>query len=70
MAVLLKHTTEAVGTDAGNGEIAKAQWNEAHTLTGTADTLLGFNGSGVAEEISKSNFATTGKAIAMAIVFG
>lgn len=53
MAIEVKHATEAVGTDAGNGEIAKAQWNEAHALTGAADTLLGFDALGDAEEISK-----------------
>lgn len=52
MAVELKHTTVAVGTDAGNGEIAKAQWNENHALTGTANALLVFNGSGVASELT------------------
>lgn len=41
MAVSLTHTTVAVGTDAGNGEIAKAQWNENHTLTAAVDNLLG-----------------------------
>lgn len=41
MAVSLTHTTVAVGTDAGNGEIAKAQWNQNHTLTAAVDNLLG-----------------------------
>lgn len=40
MAVSLTHTTVAVGTDAGNGEIAKAQWNEGHTLTAAANSVL------------------------------
>jgi hypothetical protein len=54
MAVSLKHTTEAVGTDAGNGEIRKAQWNEEHTLTLATARLLGRTtaGAGVVEEIS------------------
>jgi hypothetical protein len=62
MAVSLKHTTEAVGTDAGNGEIRKAQWNEEHTLTLATARLLGRTtaGTGVAEEIS----AGTGLALA------
>jgi hypothetical protein len=30
--VTIAHTTQAVGTDAGNGEIRKLQWNENHTL--------------------------------------
>lgn len=54
MAVSLKHTTIATGTDAGNGEIAKAQWNEEHTLTLATARLLGRTtaGTGAAEEIS------------------
>ena len=62
MVVSLKHTTEAVGTDAGNGEIRKAEWNEEHTLTLATARLLGRTtaGTGVAEEIS----AGTGLALA------
>ena len=40
MAVSLTHTTVAVGTDAGNGEIRKAQWNEGHTLTAAANSVV------------------------------
>ena len=29
MTISATHTTQATGTDAGNGEIRKAQWNEA-----------------------------------------
>lgn len=36
----ITHTTTASGTDAGTGEIHKAQWNEAHTVTGT-DAIAG-----------------------------
>lgn len=54
MAVSLKHTTQAVGTDAGNGEIGKNQWNEEHTLTLATGKLLGRStaGDGAAEEVS------------------
>jgi hypothetical protein len=41
MAVSLKHTTVAVGTNANNGEIAKEEWNEEHALTLATDRLLG-----------------------------
>lgn len=53
MAVSLTHTTVAVGTDAGNGEIRKAQWNENHTLTLGTNKLLGraTAGNGAVEEI-------------------
>ena len=62
MAVSLKHTTQAAGTDAGNGEIRKAQWNEEHTLSLATGKLLGRStaGTGVAEEITPG----TGLAIA------
>lgn len=52
MAVSLKHTTQAVGTDAGNGEIRKAQWNEEHTLTAAANTMLGAVSAGAVGEIT------------------
>lgn len=41
MAVSLKHNTLAVGTDAGNGEIAKDEWNEEHAFTMATGKLLG-----------------------------
>jgi hypothetical protein len=54
MAVSLTHTTVAVGVDAGNGEIRKAQWNEGHTLTMGTSFILGRTtaGVGAVEEIS------------------
>lgn len=54
MVVSLKHTTQAVGTDAGNGEIGKTEWNEEHTLTLATGKLLGRStaGTGAAEEIT------------------
>lgn len=54
MTIEVKHTTQATGTDAGNGEIAKAQWNEAHTLNMASGNLLGrsTSGAGVVEEIA------------------
>lgn len=41
MAIEVKHTTQATGADAGNGEIRKAQWNEAHTINAGAGKLVG-----------------------------
>jgi len=54
MAVSLTHTTVAVGTNANNGEIHKAEWNANHTLTLATERLLGrtTGGSGAVEEIS------------------
>lgn len=60
MAVSLKHTTQAVGTDAGNGEIRKAQWNEEHTLSLATGKLLGRTtaATGAVEEITPSTGLT------------
>jgi hypothetical protein len=57
MAIEVKHATQATGTDAGNGEIAKAQWNEGHTLNLATGKLVGRStaGAGAAEEISIGN---------------
>lgn len=54
MAISLTHTTVAVGTDNGNGEIAKAQWNENHTITMATSRLLGRTtaSEGAVEELS------------------
>lgn len=54
MAIQVIHTTQATGTDAGNGEIRKAQWNEAHTFSMDSGKLLGRStaGTGTAEEIT------------------
>ncbi len=54
MTISLKHKTQAAGTDAGNGEIAKTEWNEEHDLTMATARLLGRTtaGDGAAEEIS------------------
>lgn len=53
MAVQIKHATTAVGTEAGDGEIGKTEWNEAHTLTLETSKLLGriTAGSGAVEEV-------------------
>lgn len=54
MAIQVIHTTVATGTDAGNGQIAKAQWNEAHTMTAAAGKIVGrYAGtSGAVQEVT------------------
>jgi hypothetical protein len=56
VAISLTHTTVAAGTDAGNGEIRKVQWNEEHTITMATARLLGRTtaGAGAVEELSVS----------------
>lgn len=54
MSISITHSTVAVGTDAGNGEIHKAQWNEDHTINMATGKLLGrsSSGTGSAEELT------------------
>jgi len=54
MTISFKHLTQATGTDAGSGEIRKAQWNEEHSLTMASNYILGraSAGSGDVEEIA------------------
>lgn len=54
MAVSLLHATVATGTDAGNGSIHKAEWNQEHAITMATSRLLGRTtaGTGAVEEIS------------------
>jgi hypothetical protein len=54
MAIELKHATQATGTDAGNGEIRKAEWNENHALTMATARVLGRTtaDAGAVEELS------------------
>lgn len=37
MPISVTHATVAVGADAGNGEIRKAQWNEEHVISGVPE---------------------------------
>lgn len=54
MALQITHATVAIGTDSGNGEIHKAEWNAAHSISMATNKLLGRStaGSGSAEEIT------------------
>lgn len=72
MAISLKHTTQAAGTDYGNGEIRKAQWNEEHNLQLGTGKLMGRSsaGTGVAEEISIGNGLTLASGILTNALFG
>lgn len=58
----ITHATVAVGTDAGNGEIRKAQWNEDHVLDGVPYT---FAQSGAAVSVG----AVTTEAVLATISF-
>lgn len=53
MTISLKHGTLAVGTYDDDGELGTAEWNEEHTLTMSADYILGraTSGDGAVEEI-------------------
>lgn len=57
MTIEITHNTQATGTDAGNGEIRKAQWNETHKILMATARLIGrvTSGAGSAEEIAIYN---------------
>jgi len=54
MALSLLHATLATGTDAGNGDIHKAEWNQEHAIVMATNSLLGRStaGTGSVEEIA------------------
>lgn len=58
--VSVTHATQASGTDAGNGEIGKAEWNAAHALSQATATILGrvTAGTGTTEELNASQVRT------------
>lgn len=56
MAVQVKHQKNVTiaddATAAAAGQVVPSDWNAGHTFTGTASTVLGFDGSGNATELS------------------
>ncbi|MGA1008744.1 MAG: hypothetical protein ACO3SE_09255 [Sedimenticolaceae bacterium] len=62
MAIQVTHATTAVGTEAGDGEIGKAEWNADHSLSMATDRILGRTtaGAGSPEEL------TTGSGLTLA----
>lgn len=60
MAIEIKHHTQASGTPAGNGEIAKDEWNESHDINMASGRLIGRTtaGDGSAEEIEPKDGLT------------
>lgn len=58
MAVQVKHQKNVTiaddATAAAAGQVVPSDWNASHNLTGTANTVLGFDGSGNATELSTS----------------
>lgn len=59
MPITVTHTTVATGGDAGNGVIRKAQWNEAHSISGTVDIANGGTGAATAAQ-ALTNLAAAG----------
>lgn len=45
MALVVTHATTATASDAGTGDIHKAEWNANHTLTGSATVAQGGTGA-------------------------
>lgn len=56
MAIIITHSTVATGTDAGNGEVRKSQWNANHTVSGVGDI---FAQSGNAQTVGAVTTETT-----------
>lgn len=56
MTVQVKHTKNVTiaddATAAAAGQVVPSDWNASHTFTGTANKVLGFDGSGAATELS------------------
>lgn len=50
----LQHSSQAIGNNNPSRQISKDAWNANHLLTGTANTLLGFDDDGNATELSGS----------------
>jgi hypothetical protein len=50
--VAIKHSTTAAGTNNPNKQVSVTAWNDDHALSGTADTVVGFDADGAAAEIS------------------
>jgi len=60
MAIQVTHATTAVGTEAGDGEIGKAEWNADHSLSMATDRILGRTtaGAGSPEELTAGSGLT------------
>lgn len=56
MAILLKHAKNVTIADdaaaVAAGQVVPTDWNASHNLTGTANTVVAFDGSGVATELT------------------
>lgn len=66
MTVQVKHTKNVTiaddATAAAAGQVVPSDWNASHTFTGTASTVLGFDGSGNATELSATGTGNLVKA--------
>lgn len=66
MTVQVKHTKNVTiaddATAAAAGQVVPSDWNASHTFTGTASTVLGFDGSGNATELSTTGTGNLVKA--------
>jgi hypothetical protein len=57
MAVSLKHSTTAAGQNNPSKQVSVDAWNNEHSLSGTPNTVLGFDAGGVGTEL---DFAGSG----------
>jgi len=71
MTVQVKHTKNVTiaddATAAAAGQVVPSDWNASHTFTGTASTVLGFDGSGNATEVSTTGTGNLVRATSAAL---
>lgn len=61
MAISLKHKFVSAKADPADTTLVKpSNWNDEHDLTGSANTLAGFDGAGALTEVAQSAFAASG----------
>lgn len=72
MTVQVKHQKNVTiaddATAAAAGQVVPSDWNASHNLTGTASTVLGFDGSGNATELSATGTGDIVKATSPTLV--
>ena len=72
MAILLKHAKNVTiaddATAVAAGQVVPTDWNASHNLTGTANTVLAFDGSGNSTELSTTGSGNVVRATSPTLV--
>jgi hypothetical protein len=59
----IKHATQATKPQRNDKEVSRNAWNEDHAITGTPDTVLGFDGAGNATDVALSGLGGLAEAV-------